>query len=202
MTAGDNDYHAIDLSAYCNAGVEVLGGDPAAVPVGDQLFHGLPFHIGEADRAVVLFGGDGVSSSVNIPINQTAYKVIVAHRLLNTQLMLGGPVGVAVATYTFHLSDGATYEVPIRERFEIGDVGAWGQTPFLARSDQHDLLRDRWSGPWGDAGYRQSESRAGASRAYYLWCWTNPAPEVSIVRLEITPKPGERFVLAAITLGL
>src|SRR5438552_12007202 len=37
-------YRPVDLSAHCNAGVDLLGADQNP-PRGDQMFQGLPFHI-------------------------------------------------------------------------------------------------------------------------------------------------------------
>jgi hypothetical protein len=193
-----DDYLPLDLSVYCNAGVDALGGDPTGVPVGEQLFHGLPFRIGPAERAIILFS----DKTVSIPINQLARRVVVAHRQLDSRLLQGGPVGKTVATYAFQLANGTQHEVPIRERFEIADINAWGQLPFLAHSDQKDGLRERWSGPWDGVGYRQTDSNRGSPRAYYLWYWTNPDPDVAIDRLEVVPSSDARFVIAAITLGL
>ena len=83
-------YQALDLSAFCNAGVEILGGDEGP-PTGDQLFHGLPFRIGAGGNAFIAF--DANRASLSIPITATAYSVIVAHRLIGSQLMAGAPVG-------------------------------------------------------------------------------------------------------------
>jgi hypothetical protein len=197
-----DDYKPLDLSAYCNAGVETLGADATAAPVGEQLFHGLPFRIGQAAGAFVLFGDGGRTLPLSIPFDNTnAYTAIIAHRLLGSDLPNGGPVGASVATYTFHLCDGSEHRIPIRERFEIGDIGMWGQLPFLARSDQRPGLFDRWSGPWDAAGARQTESKSGWPRAYYLWTWRNPTPDVPVASLEIARLDG-RFLVAAITLGL
>jgi hypothetical protein len=195
-------YRPVDLSAYCNAGVEVIGGEQQP-PLGNQVFHGLPFRIGEGRQAFIAF--DSNRAAVTIPIDATAYSVIVAHRLLDSQLMAGKPVGDEVANYVFRLADGATHRVPIRERFEIADIGNWGQLPFLARPDQKNGLQDRWSGPWAAAGYRQTEVTQGWPRAYYLWTWTNPSPHVAIASMEIIPSGASgsaRFLVAAVTLGL
>jgi hypothetical protein len=192
-------YRPFDLSAYCNAGIEMIGEDQEP-PVGNQVFHGLPFRIGDGGKAFIAF--DGSRSSVTIPIEATAYSVIVAHRLVGSQLMAGQPIGEEVATYVFHLADGTEHRVPIRERFEIADLGNWGQLPFLARPDQKNGLQDRWSGPWSSAGFRQTEVTQGVPRAYYLWTWRNPSPDVAIDSIEIVPGGPARFVIAALTLGM
>jgi len=195
-------YQPLDLSAYCNAGLELLAGDEQSL-VGPQVLHGLPFRIGEGSRAFVAFGADTSHEPVTIAIDAPAYSVIVAHRLLGSQLMSGGPMGEIVAEYVFRLSDGSEHRVPIRERFEIADLATFGQEPFLAVADQTNGVRARWAGPWSAAGYRQTEAVKGSARAYYLWCWPNPASHagVQLRSLEIVPR-GPRFVVAALTLGL
>src|SRR5215467_4341964 len=150
-------YQPLDLTAHYNAGAEVLGTDPEAAVVGNRLFHGLPFRIGEAGKAVALFGPGGYTQPQTIAINARAYSVILAHRLLGSRLPAGGPPGEPVATYTFHLSDGGEQRVSIRERFEIGDLATFGQLPFLARPDQNNGVQARWSGPWYASGARQQE---------------------------------------------
>jgi hypothetical protein len=195
-----NVYQPVDLGAYCNAGVELVGGDQEP-PIGDQVFHGLPFRIGDQRRAFVAFGTELNNAPRRIPIAAKAYSVIVAHRLLDSQLVTGGPVGETVATYIFRLADGSQHRVAIRERFEIADLPLWGQLPFLAWPDQKDGLLDRWSGPWSAAGHRQTEAAQGWPRGYYLWRWPNPAPEIAIESFEIEPV-GPRFLVAAVTLGL
>src|SRR6266571_141159 len=186
-------YRALDLSAYYSAGVEVLGGDPNA-PLGTQVFHGLPFRIGDGHQAFIAFEADLQRDSVTIPIAASAYSVIVAHRLLGSQLMAGKPIGDEVAHYVFKLADGTQHRVPIRERFEIGDIGNWGQLPFLARPDTKNGTQDRWSGPWSSAGFRQTEVTQGWPRAYYLWTWRNPTPGVAIESMEVVPRGSVRFL--------
>ena len=44
-------YQPVDLSAACNAGVDVLGDEPGAVPLGRVDLRGLPFLIGPEPSA-------------------------------------------------------------------------------------------------------------------------------------------------------
>ena len=203
-----SDYEPLDLSAWCNAGIDVLG-KGAVAPVGPQTFRGLPFQIGtaqadESGRRFMALGGS--SGSVTVPINKTARHVIFAHRLLE-----GGELGVPVAEYAFTLAGGDVLRVPIRERYEIGVVPRGDEVlsrtlarvadvPFRAVPDQNDSLAPRYQGRWEKVGLRQSEGIAGTRRDYYLWAWRNQHPEQTIESLEIVPK-GPRFIVAAITLG-
>jgi hypothetical protein len=138
---------------------------------------------------------------VEVPIASAVYAVVVAHRLLGSQVLQGGPVGTTVADYVFHLADGTRHVIPIRDRFEIADLSTFGQLPFLALPDENNRLQDRWSGVWAEAGHRQTEVVQGWPRQYCLWRWMNPTPDVPIESIEIVPS-GPPFLLAAITLGL
>jgi hypothetical protein len=165
------------------------------------VLQGLPFLIGEGSRAFLALGTDLNPTPLMIPIQAAAYCIIVAHRLLGSRLLSGGPIGAEVADYLFRLSDGSEHHTPIRERFEISDLASFGQHPFLAVTDGKHGLQDRWTGPWSAAGLRQTESVTGQAYAYYLWFWRNPRPGVAIESLEIVPR-GPRFLVAGITLGL
>ena len=76
-----NDYQTLDLTAWCNAGLEVLGADAQAV-LGRQTFHGLPFQIGasQAGGKCFIACGGAAGASVHVPIQQPAYHIVVAHR--------------------------------------------------------------------------------------------------------------------------
>jgi hypothetical protein len=81
-------YEPVDLSAACNAGVEVLGDQPGDVPLGMVDLRGLPFLIGsEAPSAERCFLLPAAPASVGI--GRLARRVIVAHRLLEP----GAPAG-------------------------------------------------------------------------------------------------------------
>lgn len=195
------DYEPLDISGYCNAGLEILKG-AQGVPTGAQRFHGLPFIIGGKDvstggRCFVAFGD--ASGPLTLPIGQKARDVIVAHRLLDSKLPEGGPMGRVVADYVFHLSGRREARVPIRERFEIADVLGFGLAPFRAVRDLEYPLPPRREGPWSEMGRRQTEVWP-ISPVYYLWAWKNPHPDVTIESLEIVPK-GSRFFVAGLTLG-
>ena len=89
-----NAYQPLDLTSLCNAGHNL--GDGADIPFGEQQFQGLPFLVGGASATVdnCLSGvGLGHVGSVRIPVDAAATHVVVAHRLLESQIMDGGPVG-------------------------------------------------------------------------------------------------------------
>ncbi len=194
------DYHPISLSALCNAGTEIIS--PQATPnIGSQTFHGLPFQIGEGDTCFLGFGDGLHTEPLKIPVNAPAKNIIVAHRLLESDILTGDPVGKLIAHYVFQYADGETDSVPIRERFETAVVPpGWGQHPFLAWPDQKDGLMPRHQGAWGSAGNRQTEATQAGPRDYYLWIWKNPKPDVTIEAIEIQPQT-RKFLIAGITLG-
>jgi hypothetical protein len=191
-------YDPVDLSAACNAGVEVLGDEPGDVPLGRVVLRGLPFVIGpeppSAERCLLLPG-----APTSVGIGRLARRVIVAHRLLEPGAPAGHAVGRTVAEYAFHLAGGQVVVAPIRERFEIQVVPpVWGRQPFLAVADTSDYNLPRFAGRWGEAGARLTEHAVGNPAGYYLWCWENPYPERPVERIEIIPR-GARFVVAGIT---
>src|SRR5215471_7893367 len=98
-------YEPVDLSAVCNAGVEVLGDEPGDVPLGRVDLRGLPFLIGSeppsAKRCWLLPG-----APVSVGIGRLARRVIIAHRLLEPGAPAGHAVGQTVAEYAFHLAGG------------------------------------------------------------------------------------------------
>ena len=191
-------YEPVDLSAACNAGVDVLGDEPGDVPLGRVDLRGLPFLIGpeppSAERCFLLPG-----APMPVRIGRLARRVIVAHRLLEPGAPAGHAVGQTVAEYAFHLAGGEVVTAPIRERFEIQVVPpGWGRLPFLAVTDTNDHNLPRFEGSWGEAGARLAEHNMGWPAGYYLWCWENPHLERLVERIEFIPR-GTRFIVAGIT---
>src|SRR5262249_59754983 len=73
-------YEPVDLSAICNAGVNVFGDEASDVPLGRVDLRGLPFLIGpeppSAERCLLLPG-----APMSVGGGRLARRVIVAHRL-------------------------------------------------------------------------------------------------------------------------
>ena len=194
------DYQPISLTDLCNVGTEIIGVN-ATSNVGQQTFHGLPFNISEGEKCFLGFGEDVNTSPIQIPVNATPKRVIVAHRLLESRIHEGEPIGKLIANYVFYYANGISMKVPIRERFEIGSIPqGWGQQTFIAIPDQKEGLISRHQGHWGSAGNRQTEATQTVPRNYYLWIWKNPNPDVEITSIEIRPQE-RKFIVAAITLG-
>ena len=224
------DYEPVDISVLCNAGVEVLLANsvpgpvtPSAEPLGPRdepqggsafriggllTFRGLPFLVGNSDQTsgtrcfVHLKGGDG---AVTLPIGNTATRCIVAHRMLETELPNGGPLGIPVADYVFDV-DGTEVVVPIRERFEIaagqdfGPIPGVPGEPFVAVTDMGPSLAPRYEGRWDGMFARQVEIHQGRLQYFYLWVWDNPHPDRIVRSLTIVPR-GPGFFVAAVTLS-
>ena len=192
-------YEPVDLSAACNAGVDVLGDPPGDVPLGSVTLRGLPFLIGSqppaAERCFLL-----PDAPASVGIGRLAPRVIFAHRLLEQGAPAGHAVGQTVAQYVFHLAGGEICTVPVRERFEIEVVEPplWSRQPFLGVTDTSDHNLPRFGGEWSEAGFRLTEHARGAPAAYYLWCWENPHPEAAVERVEFIPCGG-RFIVAGVT---
>src|SRR5438067_6995657 len=129
------DYRALDIAAFCNARAASIVdltppvGAPSPemvpAPVGRQSFRGLPFLIGrdgagpDESDVVILGGAAGSMESISVPIGSPARWLIFVHRLLETRVYEGAPVGGVVAEYVVRYEDGGAERIPIRERFEI-----------------------------------------------------------------------------------
>ena len=197
----DNVYQPLDLTRYRNAPAALLAQDHEPA-LGSQHLHGVPFSVGSGADAAFIGLGDGLAAEpISIHVDEPARTVVVAHRLVGSELQNGGQPGLTCAEYRFTLADGSQHVVPIRERFEISDIPLWGQLPFLAIPDQQHELIARWQGPWGHAGYRQTEAAQSHARDYFLWLWSNPRPDVPLRSIELVPGT-RRVLVAAITLGL
>ena len=195
------DYEPLDLSKWCNEGASLLGDEEGAK--GPQTFRGLPFLVGGSSGDNCLIALSGSDENVTIPIGRKADRVIFAHRMLESELPKGGPLGIEVAEYVFRLGGGEEVRAPIREQSEIALVPLeWGVTgwPSRAVTDMKPKLYARKEGRWDVQGRRQTEAEQAVTRWYYLWAWRNPATDRPIESLEIVPR-GPRFLVAAVTLG-
>ena len=79
-----DEYTPIDLKAFHNAGLELLGEQGTAL-IGPQEFRGLPFLVGTNPRHCFVAFGEGLQPApLSIPIDQSAQSVIVAMAPLAT----------------------------------------------------------------------------------------------------------------------
>ena len=198
---GDPSYEALNLQDLCNAGADVLPAE-ADQPLptrGRVELRGLPFLIGTDDKQGDCFLVP--SEAVSLDIGKQARHVVVAHRLFAPTKPAGHGIGTAVAEYVFHLANGTSHTVSIRERFEIQIVQPeWGRFPFLAVSDTLDHKMDRFEGRWDRAGERLAEHSLGWPKDFFLWCWQNPDPDIALERFEIRPTE-HRILVAGVTLS-
>ncbi len=173
-----DEYTPLDLTAFHNAGLALLG-EQGTAPIGPQQFRGLPFLVGSDPQRCFVALGDGLQHApLSIPIDESARSVIVAHRLLASGIAAGGAVGEPIADYVFTYQNENEVRVTIRDRFDIAEIPtAWGQLPFRAVPDQSDSLPPRDAGRFDEAGERQAEVNQAEPRGYYLWAWQNPHPE-------------------------
>ena len=176
------DYVPLDLAEVARATVDVLD-TRARPPGGDVAFHGIPFQVAGGDEPrFVLLEPEG--TTVDVPVDGRADRVIVAHRRLrHGGAELDPPPGTVQATYTFHLDDGTSETVPIRERIEIvavADDGWDGTVSFAAVGSGEFQLLDRHRGAWDELGVRQTEIGYSNTSGYCLWVWHHPRPEVPI----------------------
>ena len=110
------DYQSISLSALCNVGTEIIG-ETATPGVGAQTFHGLPFDIAEGETCFLGFGEGVNTDPIQVPVNASPKRVIFVHRLLESRIPEGEPIGRLIANYVFHYTDCETDSVTILELF-------------------------------------------------------------------------------------
>ena len=79
------EYEPVDLGEWC-----IRGGAEVKMLIGWQTFHGLPFTIGpnksDASRCFIGFGEGGAKDKVMVPLGSKAFHVVIAHRLLESNL--------------------------------------------------------------------------------------------------------------------
>ena len=160
------DYEPLDLSGHCNAGVSLLD---ETIPLGSQTLHGLPFQIGAAqpktDHCLLSFGPDA-AGGMEIEVGSQASRIVFAHRLLESKIGEGGPIGEQVGEYAFHIDGGGgvssagarairDLRCPLRPRHSLPclsgsrrqgvtalrrGLGAGGQTPDRRRASRTALV--------------------------------------------------------------
>ena len=95
------DYQPISLSNLCNVDAEIIGAS-ATPTVGQQTFHGLPFNISEGEKCFLGFGEGANADPIQVPVNANPKRVIFVHRLLESRIPEGEPIGRLIANYVFH----------------------------------------------------------------------------------------------------
>mgnify|MGYP000962061917 CR=1 FL=1 len=205
-----SDYEPLDLTDVCNAPGTLLG-DAASRVLGDQVYRGLPFTIGDvADGQVALLGDGGHDADVRVEIGRMATTMTFAHVLLESSLHRSGVPGETVAVYGVEYADGLIETFQIRERFEIGWLVGDGDllsdmrspgAPFLAQPDTDEGLLPRESATRGSMGRALTEvDLTPRVQAFYLFAWCNPRPDAVINAIEFRPTR-RRVVVGGVCLG-
>ena len=95
------DYQPISLSALCNVGTEIIG-ENATPGIGTQTLHGLPFEIADVEKCFLGFGEGVNTDPIQVSISASPKRVIFVHRLLESRIPEGEPIGRLIANYVFH----------------------------------------------------------------------------------------------------
>lgn len=198
-----SEYEPLDLGPWSTTPVSWI--DPAGTTcAGPAQFRGLPFLVGRAAHSgsmLLAFGEGATQDPVGIAVGRRVRWVIVAHRLLETHIAEGEPVGRRIATFRMCYDDGSYIDVPVRERFEVSVVPpVWGRWPLLALPDRQDALAPRYEGFWDYSGNRQTEVMFPIPDHFYLWAWSNPHPDRLLREIRIEPSE-RRYVVGGITLS-
>ncbi len=199
----DDDYRPLDLSRVANAGLDALD-TRSSPPTGHVALHGIPFQVagGDEPRFVLLEPG---GATVDVPVDGRADRVIVAHRRLrHGGAELDPPPGAVQATYTFHLDDGTSETVPIRERIEIVAARRRGVGRHRAVRGRRERRVPASRSPSRGMGRarRAADARSctRARPATPCGCGSILAPRFRSSRIELAPGDGS-VIVAAITLG-
>jgi hypothetical protein len=198
------DYEPVDLSTFCNVRIEDMGADRRP-PIGDQVFHGLPFRIGDPARPdAPCFLRMMPGERVTVPLDRVADHIVVAHRRHPASDDEYVPPGRLVAKYRFEFTGAgaSAVTVPIRERLEITlpNDGWDPAAPYLATSTAEFALPDRYEGRWDETGFRQCELDVRGLPDYLLWTWENPHRDSTVSHIELAAV-GAPVLVAAITTG-
>ena len=68
------DYQPISLTDLCNVNAEIIGANIAPT-LGQQTFHGLPFHISEGEKCFLGFGEGVNTAPIQVPVNASPKRV-------------------------------------------------------------------------------------------------------------------------------
>ncbi len=201
-----SDYEALTIAPLCNADAGLIG-DEGREWLGRRDVRGLPFDIGDAEASqVALFGPDGYAEPRHVEIGRAAVTLTFAHSLASSRLPEGDLPGDTVAVYRVHFADGATHDIPIRERFEIGvtahstdlfRVGA----PFLALPQADPPAAPRDVVERDGMGRALTDVGTPPLPAFSLFPWRNPRPDVEIAAIEVIPTE-RAVVLCGICVGM
>src|SRR5689334_15860355 len=99
------DYEPLDLSGFYNADRKIVG----KIEQGRRDWHGLPFLVGKKNgkgKCLIAFGKGLREKTLVIPLKRHARHVIFAHRLMDSKILEGEPVGHACCDYEFKFEDG------------------------------------------------------------------------------------------------
>ena len=111
--------------------------------------------------------------------------------------------GELLARYRIVYADGASTEVPVRYRYEVGSLSwPWGFHPFRAvRMDDMrtlDFMNVKTLSPVGWGGLQTDV--AGPGGPAWIFAFENPRPDTPIARIEIEGLHKDAVALAAVTL--
>jgi len=212
----------LDLSAYFNADRSPKGWHPFVgprllqLPVGDQVFWGVPFQLGPAEGSSWIVV-DKATGATTIEVDDSASYILFAHLCDVSHDVKGkeNPVdyvpgevvrlGEHVADYVLDYSDGEGSSQSIRRRFEVGEATyTWGQEAFAARPQVEHSPLD-WRGPypatqWGKHQQGVSRNPAPSSLLYWVYALPNSRPDRKLVQIRVEPVGDSRLVIGGITL--
>jgi hypothetical protein len=191
-------FTTVDLTAKCNSSAQALG---VPADAGEQELRGIPFLLASSADGSAGLITLGPGDAIDIPIHGPAAQLILAHRLLESEILAGGVHGQRCGQVVLTYEDGETLVQPLRERFEISAVPAPNLlVPFCAWADTEIALTPREYGRFADVGDRIAEVDLLPARAFYLFPLANPRPDVALTNFQISAE-GRQICLGAVTLA-
>ena len=197
---GSDHFAPVDLEPYFNEDRSKLD-DPLRLRdttrryFGEQVFRGIPFQLGRANRPnVVLLGEEELS--IQLPGIRASYLLFL-HSVENAKPNTfegygevdpeGNEMGSLVSEYELEYEDSARITTPILRRFAIQQsrIG-WGASAFAAAPDADHLIfptmtEDQTLGNCSDWPYGRAETRVRSGRDFnleeILWIYALPNPE-------------------------
>jgi hypothetical protein len=196
-----------DVANVLRSALDAAFESPVDLGYGDQTIQGIPFDLGQADRAnAILLAGEPVTLDLQgIQANYLVFLHVVEDRVTNYQdgfadfATDGNELGHHVSDYTLIYDDDESEVVPIRRRFAIQQSHTrWGASPFEAipfrppvvfpTLSEEALLARVPRGTYGRGETRHSSGRDMPATGLWLYALPNPHPEKPIHRLRLEPR--------------
>ena len=179
-------------------------GDP--YPYGRHAFRGIPFEMGQAERANVLLLTD---QPVTIELDDVKATYLLFLHVVEDRItdyaagfadfgVDGNELGQHVSDYELHYADGSRVATPVLRRFAIQQQRmGWGASPFAAvpaaapsvqrASTEEYRLKRLPATSWGEGEVRHDSGRQRYHDSLWIYALPNPHPEKTLQQIVCVP---------------